>query len=121
MLALLAAGPTVAGFGLYNMSLACLPSGIVNLIATLEPPFTAAIAYVLLGERLTLLQAAGGALVVAGVAGLRVWEGWLAGRTGRSCRVPPMRRPSNELRRSARQMNTGMPAGAGIPVSGTTR
>jgi len=80
VLALLAAGPTVAGFGLYNMSLACLPSGIVNLIATLEPPFTAAIAYVLLGERLTLLQAAGGALVVAGVAGLRVWEGWLAGR-----------------------------------------
>lgn len=80
VLLLLAAGPTVAGFGLYNVSLTYLPSGIVNLIATLEPPFTAAIAYVLLGERLSAAQAAGGLLVVAGVAGLRVWEGWLAGR-----------------------------------------
>ncbi len=80
VLVLLAVGPTVAGFGLYNVSLTYLPSGIVNLIATLEPPFTAAIAYALLGERLTLAQAAGGTLVVAGVAGLRIWEGWLAGR-----------------------------------------
>ncbi|HNR39736.1 MAG TPA: DMT family transporter [Acidobacteriota bacterium] len=89
VLVLLAVGPTVAGFGLYNVSLTYLPSGIVNLIATLEPPFTAAIAYVLLGERLTLPQAAGGALVVAVVAGLRVWEGWLAGRDRRAAPCAP--------------------------------
>jgi drug/metabolite transporter (DMT)-like permease len=47
----LAAGPTVMGFGLYMVSLTYLPSSIVNLIVSLKPPFTAAIAYVLLGER----------------------------------------------------------------------
>jgi drug/metabolite transporter (DMT)-like permease len=37
ILFLLAAGPTVAGFGLYNVSLGYLPSSVANLIATLEP------------------------------------------------------------------------------------
>jgi drug/metabolite transporter (DMT)-like permease len=94
VLVLLAVGPTVAGFGLYNVSLTYLPSGIVNLVATLEPPFTAAIAWALLGERLTLPQAAGGALVVAGVAGLRVWEEWLAGRSGPAAPCAPGAAPA---------------------------
>jgi drug/metabolite transporter (DMT)-like permease len=37
VLILLAAVPTVMGFGLYNVSLSYLPSSVVNLIATLEP------------------------------------------------------------------------------------
>ena len=75
VLFLLAAGPTVAGFGLYNVSLGYLPSSVANLILTLEPAFTAAIAYLFLGERLTPVQIAGSLLVLAGVIFLRLSEG----------------------------------------------
>ena len=63
---LLAAGPTVAGFGLYNTSLSLLPSSVANLILTPEPAFTAVLAYFLLGEQLTGLQIAGSLLILAG-------------------------------------------------------
>ncbi|MBM3150897.1 MAG: EamA family transporter [Chloroflexi bacterium] len=76
-LILLAAGPTLAGFGLYNVALTHLPSSVVNLIATSEPVFTAAIAFFLLGERLTWVQAGGSILILGGVALLRVYEGWM--------------------------------------------
>jgi drug/metabolite transporter (DMT)-like permease len=75
VLILLAAGPTVMGFGLYNVSLSYLPSSVVNLIVTLEPVFTAVTAYFLLGERLSWVQIAGSFLVLAGVVFLRVYEG----------------------------------------------
>ncbi len=81
ILILLAAGPTVAGFGLYNVSLVYLPSGVVNLIATLEPAFTAIIAYLLLGERLTGMQLAGSLLIMFGVISLSVGEGCMDMRT----------------------------------------
>ena len=71
---LLAAGPTVTGFGLYNVSLGYLPSSIANLILTLEPTCTAAIAYVALGERLNGIQIAGSLLILGGVLFLRVFE-----------------------------------------------
>lgn len=74
VLFVLAAGPTVAGFGLYNVSLVHLPSSVVNLIVTLEPAFTAAFAYLLLAERMTAVQIAGGLLIMAGVVFLRVYE-----------------------------------------------
>ncbi len=77
-LILLAAGPTVAGFGLYNVSLGYLPSSVANLIATLEPAFTTATAYVLLGERLNGLQIAGSLMILGGVVFLRLYDGWLA-------------------------------------------
>jgi drug/metabolite transporter (DMT)-like permease len=77
ILFLLAAGPTVAGFGLYNVSLGYLPSSVANLIATLEPAFTAIIAYFLLGERLTWNQLGGSLLILTGVVFLRIYEGWL--------------------------------------------
>jgi drug/metabolite transporter (DMT)-like permease len=80
ILILLAAGPTVAGFGLYNVSLSDLPSSVVNLVATTEPAFTALIAYLFLGERLTLVQVGGGLMILAGVVFLRIYEGWLANR-----------------------------------------
>ncbi len=73
---LLAAGPTVAGFGLYNTSLSLLPSSVANLILTTEPAFTAVLAYFLLGEQLTTLQIGGSLLILGGVVFLR----WRNGR-----------------------------------------
>lgn len=79
ILFLLAAGPTVTGFGLYNVSLSYLPSSVANLIATMEPAFTATTAYFLLGERLNGVQISGSLMILAGVIFLRIYEGWLAG------------------------------------------
>jgi drug/metabolite transporter (DMT)-like permease len=77
VLILLAAGPTLTGFGLYNVALTYLPSSVVNLIATTEPVFTAVIAFFLLGERLAWVQVGGSVMVLGGVVLLRVYEGWL--------------------------------------------
>jgi drug/metabolite transporter (DMT)-like permease len=79
VLFLLAAG-TIGGFGFYNVSLSYLPSSVVNLVATLEPAFTALIAYVFLDERLTLVQILGSLLILSGVVFLRIYEGWLENR-----------------------------------------
>jgi len=81
VLLLLAAGPTVAGFGLYNVSLVYLPSSVANLVVSLEPVFTAVIAYLVFGERLSGIQLVGSAMILAGVLLLRVYEGWLEGQT----------------------------------------
>lgn len=75
ILFLLAAGPTVLGFGLYNVSLGYLPSSVANLILTLEPVFTAVIAYALLDERMKAIQIAGSLLIMAGIVILRIYEG----------------------------------------------
>jgi drug/metabolite transporter (DMT)-like permease len=74
ILFLLAAIPTLAGFGFYNVSLSYLPSSIANLIVTMEPAFTAVSAYIVLGERLTPIQLIGSILTLAGVVFLRVFE-----------------------------------------------
>lgn len=76
----LAAGPTVLGFGLYNVSLGYLPSSIANLILTTEPVFTTITAYFLLAERLTRLQILGGLMILGGVVVLRLTEGRRARR-----------------------------------------
>jgi drug/metabolite transporter (DMT)-like permease len=81
ILFLLAVGPTLAGYGLYNVSLTYLPSSVANLIVTLEPAFTAISAYFLLGERLTWVQVGGSLLILSGVVFLRIYEGWLAGKS----------------------------------------
>jgi drug/metabolite transporter (DMT)-like permease len=75
VLLLLAVGPTLAGFGLINVSLSLLPAGVTNLILSSEPAFTAAGAFLLLGERLNAMQVAGGILLLAGVVILRIYEG----------------------------------------------
>ncbi len=74
ILVLLAAGPTVVGFGLFNLSLVYLPSSVVNLIVTTEPVFTALVAFFVLGERLSAIQIAGGVLILTGVIFLRISE-----------------------------------------------
>jgi drug/metabolite transporter (DMT)-like permease len=78
ILIVLAAGPTVLGFGAINVSLTLLPSSVANLLLTSEPVFTALIAFVLLGERLSGVQIAGSLVILSGVVCLRVYDGWLA-------------------------------------------
>ncbi|HVN55117.1 MAG TPA: EamA family transporter [Anaerolineaceae bacterium] len=92
VLLLLAAVPTLAGYGLYNVSLTFLPSSVANLIVTLEPAFTALFAYFLLGERLTLQQVAGAALIMAGVVFLRIFEGGRP-RVSATGNIPPKPEP----------------------------
>jgi len=74
VLILLAIGPTIGGFGLYTLSLGYLPASIANLIATLEPVLTALLAYLFLGEQLTMAQITGSLLIIGGVIILRLYE-----------------------------------------------
>jgi len=73
-LLVLAMGPTLGGHGLYNASLAYLPASTATLIVTLEPPLTALLAYLLLGERLGLDQLLGSGLVLIGVVAVTVGD-----------------------------------------------
>jgi drug/metabolite transporter (DMT)-like permease len=75
ILLLLAAIPTVGGFGLLNVSLTILPSSVASLVVSLEPVFTAVLAYFILGERLGSAQLGGGALILGGVVTLRLFDG----------------------------------------------
>jgi len=84
----LAAGPTLFGFGLYGASLRHLKSGEANLVLTLEPPLTAAAAYVLLGERMTEFEMVGGAIILAGVLALQLKEGRKRAPAGRTPSAP---------------------------------
>ena len=70
----LALGPTLVGYGLYNISLKHLPSSVANLIVTIEPAFTAVVAYFTLGERYTLKQVMGSLLIMLGVIVIRVYK-----------------------------------------------
>ena len=71
-LLLLAIGPTLLGFGLYNVSLSLLPSSTTNLIVTIEPVFTAILAFFLLNERLTALELLGSGLILVALVILRL-------------------------------------------------
>ncbi len=71
----LALVPTLLGYGLYNLSMRYLPVTIANLIATLEPAFTAAEAYLLLGEIMSLVQAGGSLLIITAVIIVQYGEG----------------------------------------------
>jgi len=72
ILTLLAVGPTLMGFGLYNVSLRYLPSSTANLVVMIEPVFTAIFAFVVFGEVLTTTQFAGGMLILGAVLALRL-------------------------------------------------
>ena len=77
ILLLLAAGPTLTGYGTYNISLSYLPSSVANLVLSSEPAFTVAMAYALFGEILTVTQVVGSPMILAGVIFLRIYEGKL--------------------------------------------
>ncbi|MBK8823163.1 MAG: EamA family transporter [Anaerolineales bacterium] len=70
----LGVAPTLGGFGLYTLSIRYLSPTSANLIATLEPAFTAIWAYFFLSELLNPIQLAGGGLVLLGVILLRFGE-----------------------------------------------
>lgn len=74
ILFLLAAGPTLIGYGLYNVSLQYLPSSVANLIVTIEPAFTAIVAYFVLGERYSPRQIIGSILIMIGVLVIRQYK-----------------------------------------------
>ena len=74
LLFFLGVAPTLGGFGLYTLSIRYLSPTTSNLIATLEPAFTAIWAYFLLNEILTGTQLIGGMLVLTGVILLRFGE-----------------------------------------------
>ncbi len=67
--------PTLVGFGLYTMSMRFIPATSANLVATLEPVFTAIWAFLFLKELLKGDQFFGGLLVLIGVILLRMSEG----------------------------------------------
>jgi len=77
ILFMLAAGPTLAGYGLYNVSLSYLPSSVANLIVSLEPAFTVTMAYFLFGEVLSPIQIVGSLMILVAVIFLRMYEGRL--------------------------------------------
>jgi drug/metabolite transporter, DME family len=68
----LGVGPSLGGFGLYTLSIRYLSPTVANLIATLEPVFTAIWAYLFLSEILTGVQLGGSLLLLLGVLLLRV-------------------------------------------------
>ena len=68
----LALGPTLLGYGLYNVSLKYLPSSVANLIVTIEPAFTSVVAWFVLGERYTPKQILGSVLIMLGVVVIRL-------------------------------------------------
>ena len=63
----LALGPTVTSFILYTHGLEYIEAGIASIIATLEPVSAAVLGYLILDQRLTPLQTAGGVLILAAV------------------------------------------------------
>ena len=71
---LLVIGPTIGGFGLYNLALQHLPGSIVNLIVPIGPLFATVESYLILGERLTPIQLLGGVFIIGGLIILRLYE-----------------------------------------------
>lgn len=67
ILAILAVGPSLAGFGLYTMSLRYLQASTAGLIASLEPALTAIMAFFILRETMDALQWLGAGLILAAV------------------------------------------------------
>ena len=72
ILMLLAFGPTLLGFGLYNTSMNYLPASTASLIATLEPALTTLEAYLFLSERMTSVQIVGSLVILAAVVLMRL-------------------------------------------------
>ncbi len=67
ILAVLAIGPSLMGFGLYTLSLRYLQASVASLIAALEPALTAIMAIFLLGEVLDEKQWLGAGLILVAV------------------------------------------------------
>jgi drug/metabolite transporter (DMT)-like permease len=66
---------TIIAFTAYTFALGRMQASVASILSMSEIAFVAAYAYILLGERLTVIQILGGALVVGGVL-LLSWYGW---------------------------------------------
>jgi len=60
-------GQTIGGFSAYTFALGRLPAGVASILTMAEIAFVIIFAYFLLGEWMSLSQAVGAAMVVAGV------------------------------------------------------
>lgn len=58
---------TISGFALYTIGLQKLPASVASITSNTEVPFAAVLAYLFLGERMSLMQAFGSFLVILGV------------------------------------------------------
>jgi drug/metabolite transporter (DMT)-like permease len=67
VLALLVVIPTIVAVALYMGGIRSLGASRAAIASTTEPLFTIVLAWMLLGDRLTAVQAIGALLVVAGV------------------------------------------------------
>lgn len=70
----LSIGPTLMGFGLYNVSMMFIPASITNILATSEPAMTAVQAYFFLGEKLSWIQILGSLTILFAVVIVQVGE-----------------------------------------------
>jgi drug/metabolite transporter, DME family len=70
--------PTIGGYTLYTLGIRRLQASVASITAMAEVPFAAFNGYVFLGERLDVLQALGGLIVMGGV----VLLSWRPGRQG---------------------------------------
>lgn len=70
----LSLGPTLLGFGMYNISMMFIPASVTNILATTEPAMTAIQAYFFLGEQLNWVQILGSLIIVSAVLILRLSE-----------------------------------------------
>jgi drug/metabolite transporter (DMT)-like permease len=59
---------TIGGYACYTSALRRLPASITSIMAMSEVPFAALIGYLLLGDRLSVLQVLGALVVLCGVA-----------------------------------------------------
>ncbi len=71
LLFFLGVAPTLGGFGLYTLSIRYLSPTVSNLVATLEPVFTAVWSYLFLSEIMNGVQLGGSLLLLFGVILLR--------------------------------------------------
>jgi len=71
LLFFLGVAPTLGGFGLYTLSIRYLSPTVSNLVATLEPVFTAVWSYLFLSEVMNGIQLGGSFLLLLGVILLR--------------------------------------------------
>jgi drug/metabolite transporter (DMT)-like permease len=89
IVALLAVGVHALGQGLTSVAMGRASVGIVALVILAQPPFSALAAWTVLGEGMTRLQMAGGAIILAAVL------------LSRPLAAAPVRRPAPTTRMSA--------------------
>ena len=97
----LAAGPTLTGYGLINVTLAMLPSSVASLVLSTEPAYTAILALFLFDEVLNGPQIAGAVLIMVAVVALRLFEGRGLRRRRRAFRCRVLRKSAQTAEHSS--------------------